>query len=334
VKSFFLNIPWRRALRALGYALYLFACVLLLVEAVYRFQWADFYRTEWQLLNESVAGAGTGKSAWLIAGDSFTADPESYAARVRDSLGSGCRVYNAAVPGTGPRQARCFLPGRIREILPEVFVYQLYVGNDLLDARHPAGGPGLNWGRRAYWWLSDRLLWLGWLNYKAGRWRSAPANTADVSDETFSPESYNAREKLILRAEPSLLAESAGVTGERGREMAELSAHVAEILDALPDSARKIVLVVPHAAQVTPEYRRCAEAIGAVFPVEKAWFAQGNPFAQYLEKTLAPGGTRVLDALPALRAAEERGIRCYYANDPHLTPDGQAVLADFLLGEK
>jgi hypothetical protein len=290
----------------------------------------DFYRTEWNLLNGAVPRVSHGDRIWLIAGDSFTADPESYVRHVRESLGAGVRVFNAAVPGTGPRQASCFLPDRIRETRPEVLVYQLYVGNDLLDARHPSGGQGVGLGRRVYWWLTDRFQWLGWLNYKAARWRAAPATAARVGDGDFSPERYNAREKLILRAEPTLLAESAGVIGQRGLEMDALAAQVAEILDALPEGARSVVLVVPHAAQVSLQYRQRMEALGAVFPDEEQWLAQGNPFAWHLEKTLAPRGTRVIDALPVLRGAEQRGIPCYFANDPHLTPQGQAVLATCL----
>jgi hypothetical protein len=316
--------------RTLGYVLYVGISVAVLLEVAYRYQWVDGYRTEWDLLNGSVPRASTGKRTWLIAGDSFTADPESYVRHLRDSLGEGFQVFNAAVPGTGPRQASCFLPGRIRETRPEVFVYQLYVGNDLLDARHPSGGQGVGLGRRVYWWLSDRFLWLGWLNYKAARWRAAPATEARAGDGEFSPERYNAREKLILRSEPALLAESAGVSGRRGLEMGSLAAQVAGILDALPEGARSVVLVVPHAAQVSPRYRQQMEALGAVFPDGETWFAQGNPFALYLEKTLAPRGTRVIDALPLLRGAEQRGVPCFFSNDPHLTPSGQAVLATCL----
>lgn len=318
---------WRKKFQRVGYVLYLVLAVVGLIELAYRYQWVDFYATEWRALNGPKTASG-GKSI-LFAGDSFTADPQSYAQLWPDT-GTLFQRFNAAVPGTGPRQAHCFLPGRIREVRPDIFVYQLYVGNDLLDGRHPWNGRALSAGRRAYWWLSDRAIWLAWLNYKAGAWGRPPIFSETKPLEGFSPESYNAREKMLLAAEPGLLFESARLEGRRGRDMDDLIRHLEGIFSCLPKNTRVVLLVLPHAAQVTPEYRRRMVALGGTFPDEATWFAQGHPFAERLGAHFGPRGVHILDALPVLQAAEARGIKCYFDNDPHLTPDGQAIVGDFL----
>ncbi|MEL7223064.1 MAG: hypothetical protein AAGJ93_17200, partial [Bacteroidota bacterium] len=122
----------RKLLRGILYLLFLLVATILLLEVSYRWNIVDFYGANLRRLNTEELGTKSDLPSVLVIGDSFSADMSSYVGFLRDSLREH-RIINAAVPGTGVRQHQRFFKQRIREFQPEMLIYQLYVGNDLLD---------------------------------------------------------------------------------------------------------------------------------------------------------------------------------------------------------
>ena len=132
-------MPLRKTLLLALMVLVSLGLALLVLEWLYRLQLVDTYRPELHTFNSPQGPAPDGKPTLLVMGDSFTAGRTSYAGILQDTLREW-RVINAAVSGTGVLQALYMAPNRFAQFHPSIFLYQVYVGNDLFDIRYP-----LNW---------------------------------------------------------------------------------------------------------------------------------------------------------------------------------------------
>src|SRR5262249_49869438 len=169
------------------------------------------------------------KPTLLVMGDSFTASRTSYAGILQDTL-QEWRLINAAVSGTGVLQALYMAPKRFTQFYPAIFLYQVYVGNDLFDIRYPTNWRTISLVRNVYWFLANHLRVIGYLNYRLRQVKetltarqgyilsgAGPAVAASAVRDTgtFSVEHYDPRVKLYVRAEPSLIEDSILVQGKR-----------------------------------------------------------------------------------------------------------------------
>lgn len=331
-KNYFYKVKFLRAIGKWTLVL-VFSCIaaLLMFELIYRYQWFDFYATELKGLNTEQDLSG--KKNILVGGDSYSASPDSYVKTLRGNL-PGWSVINSSSPGTGIVQASYVLPGRIETYKPEIFIYQVYTGNDLLDISHPSGSDAIGFWRGTYWWLSDRLRSLAYLNYKMGGAAAQPVNDlgqtlAPSVNDTFSADRYTNREKLQFLAEPALLDNSLYLLNGRNEDMNELCEKLKAITGQLPDSCKVFIVIVPHAAQVSENYYRQMQQLGASF--QKPLYRENTfPFTQKLRESF-PSAT-IIDPLPLFRGQEANGTHLYYANDPHLAPQGQKILGDYICG--
>jgi hypothetical protein len=141
----------------------------LVFEFAFRFQLVDTYSPELRSFNrpKDLAG-GDGRPAMLVMGDSFTAGNATYVSILRAKL-PDYRVVNAGIPGTGIIEAAIIAPRRFRQHSPAVFIYQVYVGNDLFDITHPVNWAAIPPARNLYWGLSNVFRSLGFLNYRLGQ---------------------------------------------------------------------------------------------------------------------------------------------------------------------
>ncbi|HMB71432.1 MAG TPA: hypothetical protein VKU85_19140 [bacterium] len=317
------------------------------LEAIYRLQIVDTYRSELRTYNPAEAlEDDSGRPTVLVLGDSFSAGNANWVAIVREEQ-DDYRVINAAVSGTGIKQAGIMAPGRIRSFRPQVFVYQIYVGNDLYDIRYPVNSETMSPLRNAFWAVSDHLISLPFLNYRLGQAgfgmrRMIPDDRVEIipmrdrmdeAREPFSVAKYAAREKLLLLAEPHLIENSALLRGGREEDFRFLLKELGRMLRRLPDDCPAILVVIPHCAQVTPGYLERMKSIGAKFDDEQAVLAETSPFVAelraYVEREEL--NASVLDVLPMLRDAEDSGVSVYLPNDPHLDEVGQRLLAETVL---
>lgn len=162
IKKFFL---WT------SYGVLCVVVVLILFEIIYRTQLIDTYRPELRGYNDpAVLENAEGKPTLLIMGDSFTAGRYSYAERLRPLMPQRC-IVNAGVSGTGIVQANVMASRRFAAFQPSIFIYQIYVGNDLINVRYPINWKTLSSVRNVYGLLVDRFPSVYYLNYRLGqRW--------------------------------------------------------------------------------------------------------------------------------------------------------------------
>ncbi len=321
---------------------------LLVLEWGYRTQLLDTYRPELHAFNPAQVLEQDGKPTLLVMGDSFTAGRTSYAGILQDTVREW-RVLNAAVSGTGVRQALYMAPRRFSEFRPAIFLYQVYVGNDLFDLRYPMNWRSISPGRNVYWFLANHLHVVNHLNYRLGQltgaFTSGPrltpplgaampaAPTADPGT-AFAAERYSTRVRIYLRAEPSLLEDSILVQGSRGQDYGVFLEEVARLLAYCPQEAcRAYILVIPHVSQVDEAYVAHMGQLGARFTSPAAMRLAEYPFLVGLRARFASWShVHVVNPLPMLRE-RHRLQAVYYPNDDHLNPDGQLALAAWLARE-
>ncbi len=319
--------------KGVGYLALVGMASLLLLELCYRYYLFDFYKNNFRLLNPPALFAPNDQRPAILAmGDSFTADPQSYVRHLRDSL-PAYRIFNAGVPGTTVKQAALMVNKRIRQVKPAILIYQIYVGNDLFEFRHPQMASGISPIRQSYWWLADRIWVLGYINSRLPHIRRAltndlPNDYQAKKEADFDAARYSRRTKLQLLAEPDLVENTAYLTNGRAADFQSYSGYLSQIIDAVPEGCKMYLLVVPHCMQISKSYQQRLQQIGASSTANILLRETNYPF---LDSIMVKSDVdKVLNALPVLRAAEQQQP-VYFANDPHLNPFGQKILGGFLI---
>ena len=234
-------------------------------------------------------------------------------------------------------------PNRFAKFQPSIFIYQIYVGNDLFDIRYPLNWVDVSVRRTFYWMLDNHLRVLSFINYRLGQFQEmrhhrTPENRLELAAEletqrTFSIDKYDQREKIHWKAEPSLLEATILVEGSRAGDYARFLNGVERIIGYCRDPCRAYLLVIPHVAQVNPLFRTHLRELGVRIARPEQFDSPDYPFLDLLRERMDKiPNVQILNALPALRSALEQGP-VYYANDPHLNDHGQEVIEQFLLHE-
>jgi len=318
---------------------------LLVLEWVYRFQLVDTYRPELYTFNPPQVLSHDAKPTLLVMGDSFTAGRTSYAGILQDTL-QEWQVINAAVSGTGVLQALYMAPHRFTRFHPSIFLYQVYVGNDLFDIRYPMNWRAISPVRNVYWLLANHLRVVGYLNYRLRQVKetlasrqghalslagTAVAAPAVGGTGTFAVEHYDARVKLYIRAEPSLIEDAILVQGHRQHDYAIFLESLAQLLTyCKPAVCRAYILVIPHVCQVDAASLMSMQQLGARFTAPAALSLPEYPFLVRLrERFTAWPNVHIINPLSQLREAHVQQA-VYEANDEHLNAAGQQAIAALL----
>jgi hypothetical protein len=305
-------------------------------EASYRWQIVDTYAPEMRAYNDAADLADpTNRATILMMGDSFTAGT-SYPGLLRHKL-PGYRVINAGTSGTGVLQAAFVAPQRFRDFQPSIFIYQVYIGNDLFDITYPVNWKRVSLPRNVYWTVANCLRSMVFVNYRLAQYR-AQATDAETKRETtkaFSVERYTRRSVIYLQADPTLIQDTVGVQGERRSDFAVFTDHLRALMERCkPGACRGYVLVIPHCAQVSDRYLRNTAALGAVFDQPKLMQEEEYPFVRETRRALsALPNVSVVNPIDSLREAERQDGPVYFENDDHLNYHGQEVIAETLLRE-
>ncbi len=324
----------RRTCAPLGLGILLLACL----ELFYRVQLVDMYKPELRAYNSSTDLA-EGRDTVLALGDSFTAG-SSYVSYLRLRL-SQYRIINGGIPGTGVVQAALVVPHRFGQFHPSIFIYQVYVGNDLFDLRYPVNWQSNSIPRNLYWLIANRLRALSFLNYRFAQMTyNKKSLQPDLEHATgaqalFSEARYSWRPAIYLRAEPALIEDTVLVRGERARDYERYVGILRNMLGACQsDSCEAYILVIPHCAQLNTRYLNNFRRLGAVFSDPDAFQQVEYPFISRLREELSSmPNVRVVNALPDLRGTEEKGREVYYRNDEHLSAVGHEIVAGLLATE-
>lgn len=310
---------------------------IVLSNAIYLSGYLDFYKPE-LLANNSITDlSGKDKNnTILIMGDSFTAGNNSYPNILRNRLPS-YRIINSGIPGSGIIQASIIAKRRIDEFNPSIFIYQIYVGNDLLDISYPVNWTNLSFMRNVYWLTSNHLRIISFLNYRLGQLNASnreiyqkhnDRKIGEDENEKFSIERYTRREIIYNIADAKLVENSILLKGNRIEDFKFLLSQLEKVFKFLPASSKKYIVLVPHASQVNLEYLHRTIEIRANFSDPDEILEEEYPFARRIKEEFP--NIRVLNPLALFRKAEANGVKVYYVNDGHLNNSGQRILADFI----
>jgi hypothetical protein len=332
---------------------YVISCLIFILfafEFIYRWQIIDTYLPELRSYNfYDNLDDKENKKTILIMGDSFTAGSNNYPDHMQYKL-QDWRIINSAISGTGVIQASIIASRRFKKFKPSIFIYQVYVGNDLFDITYPVNWENVSFSRNMYWTVSNYFRSLSFLNYRLGQMnkgenvkqRKRRNNETELkriynidTTDSFSVEKYNKRERLYSKAEPRLLEDQLMVKGRRKRDF--------EIfIDKLKDFAsysrsREIklyILVIPHACQINEHYLENMRSLGFVFGDNKQILNNEYPFIVQIQQEFKQNpNVQILNPIQVLKNNEKENKRMYYQNDCHLNPNGQKVIAEYILKE-
>lgn len=334
---------YRTVVRSMAFA---FGCffiaaimTLLLFEVIYRYQLIDTYLSELHAYNpDSVLQSNGEEGTILVMGDSFTAGEYSYPRFLREML-PDYRIINAGISGTGVIQASLVASRRFTTYTPSVLVYQIYVGNDLINIRYPVNWRTVGPLRNLYGMVVDHLRSVSFLNYRLAQLRYelnpqpvAKGSVPAVFNSPFSPETYSPTQKNYIRADASILEDQILVSGDRQRDFEVLLQHLKGLTSYCGSSScDAYIMVVPHACQVHPRYLDHMRALGAQFRHPDRLSVERYPFVDKLQHAFADApGIHILNLLPLLQRHEQDGHVLFFNNDGHLNPEGQKIVASFL----
>ena len=295
--------------------------VLLLLEAAYRLYLIDFYRPELEAHNPDLK-IDERKQTILFLGDSFTGHHESFVSHLRRELGFSLNLVNGAVSGTGIIETELLAQDRIQEFNPDLMVYQIYLGNDLMDIKHRISGHS-SLLRRFYYSLSDRLRVIKFINYRTGQMRSAVTWNDDsnyrASGNAFKEGNYSERQIRIFAEDPGILCSTLELRNGRQAEFERLISGVAAIKNNLGKNGQLILIIIPHCAQVSGVYEKRMVELGM-----NEMECETMRFVQEIRNNFPT--VEIIDPLSEFQRLEREGMELYYQDDPHLSPIGQVEL--------
>jgi hypothetical protein len=320
--------------KGLYFSLYLtgLAVVLLLaLETVYRHQLIDFYRPELRAFNLQADLRDHSRKTLLVMGDSFSAGLDTWVGFLRPKLPS-YRIICGAIPGTGIFEALYTAPRRFQEFKPRVFIYQIFVGNDLQDIRRPLNRHTMSLARYAYCYLCSYLglRSLTFANYRLAQLLHSPKSTGGTKYQEFSVATYPESVRIYYQAEPYNLEDTVMARGDRARDLETLIAGTNKLFGYCGRNCRKYVVVIPDSAQASDFYLNHMLKLGARFVSPSDLHRDDYPFLTRLQQGLADKEIKVLNPLPLFKADEAQGKHLYYVNQTHLNETGQAILGEYL----
>jgi hypothetical protein len=322
---------------------------LLTLEFVYRFQIIDTYAPELRSYNsEEELVELKNRKTILVMGDSFTAAENSYVNILKKNLPK-YRIINSGITGTGIIEATIVAPSRFKKFNPSIFIYQVYVGNDLFDITHPSNWEKISLLRSVYWKMSDSFKSLVFLNYRLGQkfFYINKLITGTIKDnnklskpgiyenEMFSVEKYQARIPIMLRAEPNLFENQIMVKDSRKKDF-EIFQRKLEKLTSYckPNQCKAFVLIIPHCCQINRKYIKNMMALGAEFHDKNEILKNNYPFFEETRENLKDNpNVVVLNPIQLLKDLEMHNKSMYFQNDEHLTADGQEAIAKYIIDE-
>ena len=325
-----------------SYIILIFLVTSIVFEFIYRVQIFDTYLPELNAYNPSIKNAPRDKRM-LVFGDSFTAD-ESYLEWMR-KIKPDYEIINSGVCGTGIVQTLIMVQKRIKRFDPSIIIYQIYVGNDLLNIKYP-----INWRKghfliNSYWTLERYFRSLGFLAYRLSQFKFFQSffdinkignkDKSKMSD-VFDPQKYVARTKTYLIMNPSYLEETILVSGRSKTIYNEFLKKLDKLISICESSKRNIyILVIPHSCQVGRGYFNNMQVLGAEFSVNSEKIQEDEyPFIEgIIDKFKNKDGIYILNPLQFFKNLENTGQKVYFSNDSHLNILGQRILGEYVAKE-
>lgn len=310
---------WKRTWQT-AIVLFVMLCIL---EVAYRYQWIDFFKTEYQALNPKIDRK---KPNVLVFGDSFTAHPKSYVDWLRKEH-KGYNFINCAMPGSGPYEMELMAARRMEDHPPKAIIYQMYVGNDLTDIDPPTNWGELSFSRNMYWSTKQYFQIFGLFSRRlSGLQTDFDALDVKQGEAPFSAKNYSPRTKMMIRANSSYVQQCVQVQAPFRNALAEAKESIAYLREIVPKKVPIYIVIIPHFSQVTKAYNNRYEELSG----SKTDLRSNYKLYRQIKKVK---GVKVLNPMAYFREQEKAGKQLYFNNDPHLTNEGQQVLFTYLDGE-
>lgn len=302
---------------------------LIVLEISYRYYWIDFYKTEFKALNKNHPIIPSKKTA-LLFGDSFSAQEISYSRLLQDS--SNINLINLSIPGSCALQHELYAPKKINEYKPNAVIFQVYVGNDLLDISHPLNWEKVSFTRNLYWLLRDQFTVIGYLNYRIAQLDAVKIEMnklpSTIQEKPFSTSLYDSKTKLHILADNNFGEKSAFLLAEKNEQFKKLIHAYQQIVEGIDDNTKIYFLVIPDVVQASEYARNNYQSLGMTFTNTSALTATNYPFYNELVKSF-PTAT-FINPLGNFIEEEKKGNRMYFENDPHLNQKGQQLIYNLI----
>lgn len=300
--------------------LLIFFCTLLLLEVAYRYQWIDFFKTEFKALNKNIQ---PNQPNVLVFGDSFSAYPNGYVAHLRKAH-PDMNIVNCSMPGSGPYEMELIASRRISDHPPKGIIYQMYVGNDLTDIDPPVNWSELSFSRNCYWSVKPYFEIFGLFSRRwSGLQSDFDPDKLKQDQADFSVNRYSPRTKMMIRANANYINQSIQLRGDMKDAMQKATESIAYLRELVPKKVPIYIVVIPHFSQVTKSYQANYYKLSGHSTTMKT----NNKFVQEISRVK---GVKVLNPMRYFRELEVSGQQLYFSNDPHLNETGQKALFDFL----
>lgn len=308
---------------------------LVFFEALYRNSVIDFYKIETSHLNEE-ADLEKKSVDFLVFGDSFSAMAKeiNYISKLKQN-NPNTSFVNVSVPGIGIRQVNTFAKAKIEKHQPKAVIYQIYVGNDLIDVNHLWSLDKFSLVRNLYWEASDYFLSLSYLNHKAAMF-SPHINSRmyTMNIDEFKVDYYNQRTKRFLQFDCSYMEKTLTLQTPFKKRYKEWLLHMQTFLEIIPKEIPVYLVWIPHCTQVNSYYMENFANLGATFDDVSTVQKIRYPFFAEATKDLkAYTNVRQLNPLEIFQMKDTATNRLYFANDPHININGNIVLSNFLQSE-
>ncbi|PKH50795.1 hypothetical protein CXF68_08890 [Tenacibaculum sp. Bg11-29] len=314
MKKFFIIVK-----QALGILL----ITLILFEGCYRLYILDFYNTELKELNKGKLN--TEKVDFLVFGDSFTTS-NTYIEYLEEKTNN--KLINSASSGIGIQEVNLFASMRVKEFKPKKIIYQVYLGNDLLDVKNLSNIKKLSLSRSFYWYLSDYFISLLYINKRLS-FGSNEFRRSYIFDEKYAKNKYSNRSKLYFLADSLYLHNTVMLKGDFLNRYNIWMKEIEEFIEK-SNNIPVYIILVPHCAQLNNKYKKRMQEIGGEFPETAKFTTIEYPFYEETVKKLRKyKSVTILNPLAYFKKKDKKEP-LYYANDPHLNNYGQQVLGEYL----
>jgi len=300
----------------------------LLFEWGYQNSIIDFYKSDFKALN-TTENLNSKNIDFLVFGDSFSAHQNNYIDLLRNDFPELIFV-NLSISGTGIKQVNTFAKKKIEKYQPKNIIYQVYVGNDLLDVRHISKSAKLSFGRTAYWKITDYLKSPIYLNQKLKGFNRSSVVFEEVTD-SFSFEKYNSREKLLFKIDPSYLEKQVFLKSDFNNRYKVWEEELTIFLSFIPEKVNVYIVFVPHCSQIDEFYFNNMIKLGANFENTSLFENENYSFYNSARNDFEKFENSVfLNPLAFFKKLDTVSNRLYYENDPHFSRKGHRELSNYL----
>ncbi|WP_303422785.1 hypothetical protein [Oceanihabitans sp. 2_MG-2023] len=305
---------------------------LFLFEMAYRYHVIDFYSAQTNGLNSQKDLDATNIDL-MVFGDSFSATSKeiNYVDMLRESRPDSS-VLNFSVPGFGIRQVNTFADKKIKRYTPKAILYQVYVGNDLIDVNHLWDLEKFSFSRNLYWEASDHFLSLGYLNQRLAILNvKTETRLSGILKKEFDSSFYDIRTKRFLKSDAYYLDNMLMLKGGFKKRYLSWLKHMQDFLDTVPQDVPVYIVWIPHQAQVGDYYYQSMIKLGAAFQEKAAIQNPEYPFFSEAKRDLSNyKNVTHINPLPFFQSKDTVNNRLYFVNDPHINKSGNTVLHSFL----